>query len=87
MLIFFCFARFCVLSMDSECKCGCPWVAQLVEHPISAEVMISQLVGSSSSSGSVLIAQSLEPASNSVSPPRCPSPAYTVFLFLKNKQT
>ena len=44
------------------------WVAQLVEHPISAEVMLSQFVSSSPMSGSMLTAQSLEPASDSVSP-------------------
>ena len=44
------------------------WVAQLVEHLTSAQVMISQLVGSSPVSGSVLTAQSLEPALDSVSP-------------------
>ena len=44
------------------------WVAQSVKHPTSAQVMISQLVSSSPTSGSVLIAQSLEPVSHSVSP-------------------
>ena len=43
------------------------WVAQLVEHPTSAQVMISQFMSSSSASGSVLTAQSLEPALDSVS--------------------
>ena len=38
------------------------WVAQSVERPTSAQVMISQVVGSSPASGSVLTAQSLEPA-------------------------
>ena len=44
------------------------WVAQLVECPTSAQVMISQLMSLSPISGSVLTAQSLEPASDSVSP-------------------
>ena len=44
------------------------WVAQLVEHPTSAPVTISQFMGSSPTSGSVLTARSLEPASDSVSP-------------------
>ena len=44
------------------------WVAQLVKLPTSAQVMISQFVGSSPASGSVLTAWSLEPASDSVSP-------------------
>ena len=42
------------------------WVAQLVEHPKSAQVMISQLGSSSPALGSVLTSQSLEPASDSV---------------------
>ena len=37
------------------------WVVQLVERPTSAQVMISRF-------GSTLTAQSLEPASDSVSP-------------------
>ena len=44
------------------------WVAQSVKHPTSAEVTISRLVGLSPSSGSVLTARSLEPASDAVSP-------------------
>ena len=43
-------------------------MTQSVKHLISAQVMIPQLVGLSSVSGSVLTAQSLEPASDSVSP-------------------
>ena len=43
-------------------------MAQSVKHLTSAQVMISLFVGSSPASGSVLIAQSLEPASDSVSP-------------------
>ena len=48
-----------------------PWgtcMAQLVKHLTLAQVMISRFMGSSTTSGSVLIAQSLEPASDSVSP-------------------
>ena len=44
------------------------WAAQSVKPPSSLQVMISQFVGSSPISGSVLTAQSLEPASHSVSP-------------------
>ena len=44
------------------------WVAQLVEHLTSAQVIISQLVCSSPALGFVLTAQSLEPVSDSVSP-------------------
>ena len=50
------------------------WVAQSVTRPTSAQVMISWFVGSSPVSGSVLTAQSLEPALNSVSPSLSASP-------------
>ena len=43
-------------------------MAQSVKRPTSAQVMVSQLVSSSPASDSVLTAQSLEPASHSVSP-------------------
>ena len=39
------------------------WVAQSVERPSLVQVMISQFVGSSPMLGSVLTAQSLDPAS------------------------
>ena len=42
-------------------------MAESVKRPTSAQVMILQLMGSSPTSGSVLTAQSLEPASDSVS--------------------
>ena len=51
-------------------------MAQLVKYLTSAQVMITQFMGSSPASGSVLTAQSLEPASDSVSP----SPAHALFL-------
>ena len=44
------------------------WVAQSVGRRTSAQVMISQFMGSSPVLGSALTAQSLEPASDSVSP-------------------
>ena len=44
------------------------WVAQLVKCLTSAQVMTSQFVSSRPVSGPVLPAQSLEPASDSVSP-------------------
>ena len=44
------------------------WVAHSVKHLTLAEVMISQFVGSSPTLGSVLTAQSLEPALDSLSP-------------------
>ena len=59
------------------------WVAQLVGRPTSAQVMISQIVGPSPVSGSVLTVQSLEPASDSVSPSLSPSSPYELSLSLK----
>ena len=44
------------------------WVAQSGKCPTSAQVMSSRSVSSSPASGSVLMARSLEPASDSVSP-------------------
>ena len=44
------------------------WMAQSVECPTSAQVMISRFVSSSPTLGSVLTARSLEPASDSVTP-------------------
>ena len=62
------------------------WVAQSVERPASAQVMISRFVGSSPMSGSVLTAQSLEPASDSVFPSLSAQPPLVpVSLCLKNK--
>ena len=61
------------------------WGAQSVKRPTSAQVMISQFLGSSPASGSALTAWSLEPASNSVSFSLCPSPAHPLSLSLKNK--
>ena len=79
------------------------WVAQLVERPTSAQVMISQFVSLSPVSGSVLTAQSLELASDSVCvslslcpfPTHalsvclsfCPSPTHAVSLSFGNKYT
>ena len=45
-----------------------PWVAQSVKCLTSAQVVISQSMSSSPMSGSVLTAQDLEPASDSVFP-------------------
>ena len=47
------------------------WVTQSIGSPTSAQVMISWLVSSSPASGSVVTAQSLEPALDSVSPSLC----------------
>ena len=43
------------------------WMVQLVKHPTSAQVIISQFVDSSPVSGSVLTSQSLESALDSLS--------------------
>ena len=62
------------------------WVAQLVERPTLAQVMISQFVNSSPMLGSVLTAQSLEPAPDSVSPSlSAPLLSCSVSLSFKNK--
>ena len=50
------------------------WVAQLVKHWTSAQVMISRFVGSSPTWGSVLTAWRLEPALDFVSLSLYPSP-------------
>ena len=63
------------------------WVAQSVERLTLAQVMISPFVSSSPASGSVLTAQSLEPASDSVYPSiSAPLPlTLSLSLSLKNK--
>ena len=61
------------------------WVAQSVEHPTLAQVMILWFVGSSPALGSVLTAWNLEPASDSVSPSPSAPPLLVLSLCLKNK--
>ena len=61
------------------------WVAQSVKPPTSAQVMISQFVSSSPTSGSVLAVWSLEPVSDSVSPSLSAPPLLMLCLSLKNK--
>ena len=58
------------------------WVAQSVEHLTSAQVMISWSVGLSPTSGSVLMARSLEPASDSVPPSLSAPPLLMLCLSL-----
>ena len=58
-------------------------MAQLVECLTSAQVMISQFIVSSTVS--VLTAQSLEPALDSVSPSVSVPPLLTLYLSLKDK--
>ena len=61
------------------------WVAQSIKRPTSAQVMISWSVSSSPMSGSVLTAQSLEPASDSVSPSLSVPPPFMLCLSLSQK--
>ena len=66
------------------------WVAQLVKRPTSAQVMISGhdlrswFVSSSPVSDSVLTVQSLEPASDSVSPHLSAPPLLMLCLSIIN---
>ena len=63
-------------------------MAQSVKQPTSAQVMILWSVGSSPASGSVLTAQSLEPAPDSVSPSLslCLSPTCTLSHSVSQKK-
>ena len=63
------------------------WVAPSVKRPTSAQVMISRSVGSSPVWGSVLTAQSLEPASDSVSPSLSAPPLLILCLSFSQKYT
>ena len=60
-------------------------VAQSVGRPTSARVMISPSVSASPASGSVLTAQSLESASDSVSPSLSGPPPFMLCLSLSQK--
>ena len=60
-------------------------MAQSLKHPALAQVMVSQLTGSSPTSGSGLMAQSLEPASDSVSPSLSASLPLALCLSFKDK--
>ena len=78
------------LEVHASFRAGESWdasVAQSVVHPTSAQVMISQIMGPSPTLGSVLTAQSLEPASDSVSPSLSAPPplAHCLTLSLKYK--
>ena len=59
---------FLLVTYDTKGRDRGTWVAQLVKCLTSAQVMILRSVSSSPASGSVLTAQTLEPASDSVSP-------------------
>ena len=71
-----------ILLLKIICLRGA-WVAQSVKYLTSAQVMISRFVSSSPVLGSVLTAQSLEPALDSVplSLSLCLSPSHTLFFF------
>ena len=62
------------------------WGAQLVKRVTSAQVMISPFMSSSPTSGSVLTAQSLEPASDSVHPSLPLPPSKNEKAFKKKKK-
>ena len=55
-------------------------MAQSVEHPTLGRVMISRFVGSSPALGSVLTAQSPEPALDPVSPSLSAPPPLMLYL-------
>ena len=61
------------------------WVAQSVKRPTSAQVTISRYVSSSPALGSVLMAQSLQPASYSVSSSLSDPPPFMLCLSLSQK--
>ena len=76
--------------MNLKDRKGGAWVAQSVKRLTSAQVMILRIMSLSPTLGSVLTAQSLEPASDSVSP-SLSAPCLLVLslslsLSLKNKQ-
>ena len=60
-------------------------MAQSVKRPTSTQVIISQFVGLSSVLGSVLTAQSLEPALDSASPYLSAFPLFAFSLSLSKK--
>ena len=70
---------------------GHTWVAVSVKGPTSAQVMISghslRSMSSSPMSGSMLTAQSLEPALDSVSPSLSAPPLLSLSLILSQKWT
>ena len=65
-------------GLSEEAMLRGAWVAQWLERPTSAQVMISRFVSSSPASGSVRTARSLEPASDSVSPSLSAPPLLTL---------
>ena len=80
-----CFSGAGQLKFSIKDPFGGAWVAQSVEHLTSAQVMNSLFVGSSPVLGSVLTAQSLEAASDSVYPSLSAAPPLTLCLSLSQK--
>ena len=72
------------VALENE-RLGDAWVAQSVERPTSAQVTISRSVSSSPASGSGLMAQSLEPVLDSVSPPLSAPPPLVLCLSCSQK--
>ena len=68
--------------ISSKIKSWGAWVAQSVERPTLAQVVISQSLSSSPALGSVRTAQSLEPALGSVSPTLSVPPLLALCLSL-----
>ena len=62
------------------------WVAQSAERPTSARVMISWFGSLGPASGSVLTAQSLEPAWDSVSPSLSVHPLFPLCVSISLKK-
>ena len=82
---YFC-PRFTLLkTLKTECPGGSGG-AQAGERPTSAQVTISQSVGSSPVSGSVLTARSLEPGPDSVSPSLSAPPPFMICLSLSQNK-
>ena len=75
----------CLPSVNNKSFSGGSWVVQSVKRPTSAQVMISLFMSSGPASGSVLTAQSLEPASDSGSPSLSVPPPLMLCLSVKNK--
>ena len=67
-------------KQDLKGSTGGAWVAQSVKRPTSAQVMVLRSMSSSPASGSTLTAQSLEPASDSVSPSLSDPPLFMLCL-------
>ena len=72
------------ITLERMYSCSA-WVAQSVERPTLAQIMILWFMNSSPALGSVLTAQSLEPALDSVSPSLSAPPLLMLCLSLSQK--